>query len=185
MRIIAGSAHSLPLKSLPGEETRPTTDRIKETLFNIIQNDVPGAVFLDLFAGSGSIGLEAISRGAKKAVFVESSRKAAACIRDNISFTKFDSSCELLVTDAVSAVGKLYGREVFDIIFMDPPYGKDLELEVSDALAGSDILTGDTVIIIEASKNTDISAYERNGAFLILRDKQYKTNRHVFLKLLN
>ena len=164
MRIIAGSARSLPLKSLPGEETRPTTDRIKETLFNIIQNDVPGAVFLDLFAGSGSIGLEAISRGAKKAVFVESSRKAAACIRDNISFTKFDFSCELLVTDAVSA---------------------DLELEVLDALAGSDILTGDTVIIIEASKNTDISAYERNGAFLILRDKQYKTNRHVFLKLLN
>ena len=95
MRIIAGTARSMPLKTIEGKDTRPTTDRIKETLFNILQMDVPGAVFLDLFAGSGGIGLEAVSRGAKKAVFVENSKKAAACIQENIRFTKFTSSCDL------------------------------------------------------------------------------------------
>lgn len=75
MRIIAGTARSMPLKTIEGKDTRPTTDRIKETLFNILQMDVPGAVFLDLFAGSGGIGLEAVSRGAKKAVFVKTARK--------------------------------------------------------------------------------------------------------------
>ena len=88
MRIIAGTARSMPLNTIDGKDTRPTTDRIKETLFNILQMDVPGSVFLDLFAGSGGIGLEAVSRGAKKAVFVENSKKAAACIQENIRFTK-------------------------------------------------------------------------------------------------
>ena len=77
MRIIAGTARSLPLKTIEGLETRPTTDKIKETLFNMLQNDVPGCYFLDLFAGSGQIGLEAISRGALYAVFIENNRKAA------------------------------------------------------------------------------------------------------------
>lgn len=79
MRIIAGTARSLPLKTIEGRETRPTTDRIKETLFNMIHNDMPGCYFLDLFAGSGQIGLEALSRGASYAVFVENNKKAAAC----------------------------------------------------------------------------------------------------------
>ena len=89
MRVIAGTAKRLQLKTLDGLDTRPTTDRIKETLFNMINLEIPGAVFLDLFAGSGGIGLEAISRGAKRAVFVEQNRKAAACIQENIQFTKF------------------------------------------------------------------------------------------------
>ncbi len=90
MRIIAGTARSLPLKTIEGMDTRPTTDRIKETLFNMLQNDVPGSYFLDLFAGSGQIGLEAVSRGARYAVFVENNKKACACNEDNIHFTKFD-----------------------------------------------------------------------------------------------
>ena len=98
MRIIAGSARSLPLKTVPGMEVRPTTDRIKETLFNILNPELPGCRFLDLFAGSGQMGLEAVSRGAEAAVFVENSRKAAACIEDNIKFTKFTDRCTLLVT---------------------------------------------------------------------------------------
>ena len=92
MRIIAGTARSLPLKTIEGMDTRPTTDRIKETLFNMLQNDVPGSYFLDLFAGSGQIGLEAVSRGARYAVFVENNKKACTCIEDNIHFTKFDRS---------------------------------------------------------------------------------------------
>ena len=113
MRIIAGTARSMPLKTIEGKDTRPTTDRIKETLFNILQMDVPGSVFLDLFAGSGGIGLEAVSRGAKKAVFVENSKKAAACIQENIRFTKFTSSCDLKCMDALSAL-RMLERRRFD-----------------------------------------------------------------------
>ena len=101
MRIIAGTARSLPLKTIEGKDTRPTTDKTKETLFNVMQFDVTGAYFLDLFAGSGQIGLEALSRGAAYAVFVENSRKAASCIEDNIHFTKFDKVSRLMMTQYV------------------------------------------------------------------------------------
>ena len=90
MRVIAGTRRSLPLKSLEGDTTRPTADRYKETLFNVLQTDIPGCRFLDLFAGSGAIGIEALSRGARHAVFVENNRKAMAVIKENIHFTKFE-----------------------------------------------------------------------------------------------
>lgn len=182
MRIIAGTARSMPLKTLPGEETRPTTDRIKETLFNMIHFDLPGAYFLDLFAGSGGIGLEAVSRGAVKAVFADNSRKAAACIEENVRFTKFTEQAEVLCMDAAAAVRSLSGKYHFHVIFMDPPYGKGLELPVLDALKDSDIMDEDTILILETSLDTDLSACEMNGAFAVVREKRYKTNRHVFLK---
>ena len=89
MRVIAGTARSLPLKTPASMDTRPTTDRIKETLFNMIQMDVPGCVFADFFAGSGGIGIEALSRGAEHSYFIENNPKAIACIQDNLQFTKF------------------------------------------------------------------------------------------------
>ena len=101
MRVIAGKARRLPLKSIEGRDTRPTTDRIKETLFNILQTGIAGSRFLDLFAGSGQIGLEALSRGAKHAVFVDNSKKACACIADNIRFTRMEA-CSTLLTMEVS-----------------------------------------------------------------------------------
>lgn len=104
MRIIAGTARSLPLKTVEGLDTRPTTDRIKETLFNIIQDEIPGCYFLDLFAGSGQMGLEAVSRGAQYAVFVENNKKAAACVEDNIRFTKFTKETKLYNSDVLSAL---------------------------------------------------------------------------------
>ena len=180
MRIIAGTARSMPLKTIEGKDTRPTTDRIKETLFNILQMDVPGAVFLDLFAGSGGIGLEAVSRGAKKAVFVENSKKAAACIQENIRFTKFTSSCDLKCMDALSALRMLERRYVFDIIFMDPPYNKDLERQVLEYLKDSSLANTDTLIVTEADLHTDFSYVEELG-YELSRSKEYKTNKHIFL----
>ena len=115
MRIIAGSARSLPLKTLSGMETRPTSDRIKETLFNMLNPELPGSRFLDLFAGSGQMGLEAVSRGAQAAVFVENNKKAASCIEENIRFTRFTDQCTLLVKDVISAIRWLEGREHFDL----------------------------------------------------------------------
>ena len=181
MRIIAGTARSLPLKTIEGKDTRPTTDKTKETLFNVMQFDVPGAYFLDLFAGSGQIGLEALSRGAAYAVFVENSRKAASCIEDNIQFTKFDKVSRLMMTDAVTAVRTLEGKYKFDIVFMDPPYNKELEKEVLITLSDSDILKDDTLIVVEASNDTDFDYLTELG-YEIVKEKIYKTNKHVFIK---
>lgn len=181
MRIIAGTARSLPLKSVPGMETRPTTDRIKETLFNILQDDVPGSYFLDLFAGSGQIGLEAMSRGARYAVFVDNGKKAVACIEDNIRFTKFDKETKLYPSDVLSALRSMEGKYQFDIIFMDPPYNQEIEKDVLRYLATSSLLKEDTMIIVEASLDTEFDYVEEYGLELT-RLKTYKTNEHAFIR---
>ena len=115
MRVIAGTARRLNLKTVPGMETRPTTDRIKETLFNILQPEMPDCRFLDLFSGSGGIGIEALSRGAAYAVFVEKNPKACSCIRDNLSFTKLAEHGKLLNMDVLQALRSLEGEEAFDL----------------------------------------------------------------------
>ena len=181
MRIIAGTARSMPLKTIEGNDTRPTTDRIKETLFNMIQAEVPGSFFLDLFAGSGGIGLEAVSRGAQKAVFVENNRKAAACIQDNINFTKFNSSCDLKCMDVLAGLRTLERKYVFDIIFMDPPYGHGYAQQVLAYLKDSSVIHEDTMIIVEESLDLDPEILNGDG-FEVYRVKKYKTNQHIFVR---
>lgn len=181
MRVIAGSARSLRLKTIPGNDTRPTTDRIKETLFNMINDRMYGCRFLDLFSGSGGIGIESLSRGADMAVFVENNRKAAECIHDNLKFTKLDNKAAVMEMDAISALKKLSNsRKRFDVIFMDPPYNNIYERMVLEELRKSDILTAETLIIIEASKETDFS-YVTGMGYEIVKEKMYKTNKHVFI----
>lgn len=182
MRVIAGSAKRLQLKTLDGLETRPTTDRIKETLFNMISPYLYGCEFLDLFSGSGGIGIEALSRGAKEAVFVERNPKAVACIKDNLKYTKLDNKAVVLSSDVITALKKLGGTKKFDYIFMDPPYNQELEKQVLEYLAESDLLNLGAVIIVEASKETDFSYLEAWG-YTLLRRKEYKTNVHVFIEL--
>ena len=181
MRVIAGKARSLRLKTIEGMDTRPTTDRIKETLFNMLQPYMADCRFLDLFAGSGAIGIEALSRGADCCVFVEQQRKAAVCIRDNLKFTRLDGQARVMVMDAVSAIRKLDGGEPFQCIFMDPPYRKNLELDVLEALQGTSLIDEDTLIIVEASLNTTWEQVETMG-YQIVKEKRYKTNQHLFLK---
>ncbi len=181
MRIIAGTARSLPLKTVDGPDTRPTTDRIKETLFNIIAPEVADAVFLDLFAGSGAIGLEAVSRGAKRAVFVDNNKKAVSVIRENIHFTGFDSRCEVIDRDFGAAVKTLDGKERFDLVFLDPPYGKGLSVRAVDALSASGLCVDGALVIVEEA--IDFSPEElASDAFDIVRVKRYKTNQHIFLR---
>ena len=182
MRIIAGKARRLPLKTVPGLDTRPTSDRIKETLFNILNPWLPGCRFLDLFAGSGQIGLEAVSRGAKKAVFVENHKKAAACIQGNIAFTKLAESCTLLQRAAVSAIRWMEGREVFDVVFLDPPYGKGLEEAALQALADSSLITEESLVILEARLDFELG-HPGDWGYAVTRVKAYKTNQHIFLQL--
>ena len=179
MRVIAGTARSLPLKTIEGLDTRPTTDRIKETLFNVMMGYIPESKFLDLFAGSGGIGIEALSRGAVECSFVELNPKAVSCIEDNVKFTKFTDKAHIFKADAVSFVRGLKNID-YDVIFMDPPYQKGLEKQVLNVLKDKEF-TEDTLIVIEACLDEDFS-YVQDMRFDIIKEKRYKTNKHIFLE---
>lgn len=181
MRVIAGSAKRSQLKIMDGFDTRPTTDRIKETLFNIIAPSVYDSIFLDLFAGSGGIGIEALSRKAKEAVFVEKNPKAMACIKENLKTTHLEAGAMTLTQDVMSALYRLEGEKIFDFIFMDPPYNQGLERQVLQYLSESELVYEDTVIIVEASKETEFS-YLEELKFSCIKEKVYKTNKHVFIE---
>ena len=156
MRVIAGTARSLRLKTPTGLDTRPTTDRIKETLFNMLQPYIPGAVFIDLYSGSGGIGIEALSRGAKHAYFVENNKRALMCITDNLQTTGFTDKSTVLRQDVLSALQSIHEKEA-DIIFMDPPYDCDCEKEVLRVLRDAPYVTERTLIVVEASLECDFT----------------------------
>lgn len=181
MRVIAGTARRINLITPKGLDTRPTTDRIKETLFNMINNDLCDANFLDLFSGSGGIGIEAISRGAKKAIFVENGREACECINKNLNATKLQEKGILISKDFKIALKSL--KECFDIVFMDPPYNLGVEKEVLTLLLDNNLVNEDSMVIIEAELNKDFDFVKEIG-YELTKEKRYKTNKHVFLKVL-
>ena len=180
MRVIAGTARSLNLKTPAGLDTRPTTDRIKETLFNMLMPYLSGSVFVDLFAGSGGIGIEAISRGARKAYFVENNQKALDCINENIVHTRFQEQSVVLKQDVFSALRGSIKDDV-DIIFMDPPYNQQYENRALEILKDCPYVTEDTLIIVESTLDTDFD-YVSSYGFSVTKEKLYKTNKHVFIK---
>ena len=181
MRVIAGSCRSLPLKAVPGLTTRPTTDRIKETLFNVLQSEIPGCRFLDLFAGSGAIGIEALSRGASFCAFVESNRKAVEVIRENLSFTKLLDRAEVYPLDALAAAPRLSGSRPFDVVFMDPPYGKGYAGQILASPDFAGLLAKGALVVVEETLSAEMKLPE-NPAFTLEKEKQYKTNRHLFYR---
>lgn len=185
MRVIAGSARRLLLKAPSGYDTRPTSDKAKETLFNILMPYIySDSRFLDLYSGSGAIGIEALSRGAAKAVFVERSREAAACINANLVTTHFTDRAQVINSDVLTALNRLEGRETFDLIFMDPPYDKGYERAVLEHLVSSKIAAEDALIVVEASNETDF-AYLNEIGYELVKYKKYKNNCHLFLKFSN
>ena len=153
MRIISGTARGTKLFTLEGQTTRPTLDRVKEPLFNIINFDLEDAVVLDLFAGSGALGLEAISRGAKKVFLCEKNRNAANIVEKNIEKTKFQDQAMLIRNDfekAISFIEQL--NEKIDVVFIDPPYKTDLIKKSLEKILDSDILNDDFIIIAETDE---------------------------------
>lgn len=162
MRVIAGKHRSRPLAEFKGRDIRPTADRAKEALFNILQNRISGCVFLDLYAGTGGIGIEAISRGAKKVVFVDMAKESVMLIKRNLEYLK--EQAEVIKSDALSFVKT--SRETFDIIFLDPPYAIDAS-EVLSEIGKSGILSKGGVIIYERCEKTPF-----NAAGLTLKDSR-------------
>lgn len=181
MRVIAGTARRLQLKSPEGMNTRPTADRVKESLFNMLNPDLYGCAFLDLFSGSGGIGIEALSRGAKKAVFVDRDLECAGIIKQNLEFTKLQDNAELLNEDVYDAVRKLGQRgEKFDIIFMDPPYAEGFYIPVLTEIKKSGILSEDGYIVAEAAKDYDFAVVE---GFKIIKERKCGPAVMIFLNL--
>ncbi|MDR0949087.1 MAG: 16S rRNA (guanine(966)-N(2))-methyltransferase RsmD [Lachnospiraceae bacterium] len=180
MRVIAGTARSLPLKAPKGLRTRPTQDQTKETVFNILREDISGSIFVDLFSGSGGIGIEALSRGARRAYFVDQDHASCACIHENLIFTKLLDRAIVLKQNFATALRSISESHI-DILFMDPPYGKGLEVESCKILRTLPSIDDKTILVIETAIDMDLEQLTKLG-FTIVRQKQYKTNQHLFIK---
>ena len=169
MRVIAGSYRSRILKSLKGLALRPTSDRLRETLFNVLGPEVAGSRFLDLFAGTGAIGIEALSRGAAEAVFVENHAPAAALIRRNLESLGIRNGATVLAVDALRGMAMLAGREKpkisgFNYIFLDPPYAAANQYaRVLESLGSRNLLAPGGVVIAEHRRSFELP--EEAGAF--------------------
>lgn len=180
MRVISGIARRIQLKTPVGMETRPTTDRIKETLFNMISPNLADSTFLDLFSGSGGIGIEALSRGAKEAVFIEQNRDAVECIKENLKRTRMEESGSVLSMDVIRGLSYLEDRgKIFDVVFMDPPYSSGYEQQVLTYFKNSQLINEETLVIFEAALDTDLE-WMNLVNFQVDKIKKYKTNMHVF-----
>ncbi len=169
MRVITGSARGRRLRELEGLETRPTTDRVKESMFNILQFDIEGSRVLDLFAGTGQLGIEALSRGAAAAVFVEQRRDAAALVRDNLRLTGLADRARVVNGEALAYLAS--AGERFDIIFLDPPYAAGLWKPVLEAVSRFDILSDHGIIICESPQ--DEALPEAVGSCRVHRTYRY------------
>lgn len=180
MRVISGKCRGTHLMAPEGMETRPTTDRIKETLFNMIAFDLPECEFLDLFSGSGAIGIESLSRGAKRAVFVDQGEKALACIKSNLEKTKLTANAKVIGKNVLESIGML-GRnhEVFDIIFLDPPYALEEIDRILEAIEKNNLLNEAGYIILERSTNSIVKLPQ---SLVLWKEKQYRTTTLSFIK---
>lgn len=164
MRVVAGKAKGTQIKNIDGNETRPTKDMVKEALFSILYTKVQDSIFLDLFAGSGGVGIEALSRGANKAYFSDKNKECIDAIRSNIEKTHFTEKAIIINGDFKSTIEKLKNIK-FDIIFIDPPYNKGLGIESISLLADNEMLTPDGILIYETDEIENvpeiIKIYER------------------------
>lgn len=182
MRVIAGKCRRYKLFTPRGEKIRPTSDIIKETLFNMLGDRLYNCVFADLFAGTGQIGIEAISRGAQKSVFIDFDRESIGLIKKNLEHTGLTDEAIVIQGPLPRAVSSLQ-RHSPDVIFMDPPYNKGLYRDLFVALKELECVQVGALIIAESSLSEDFSFLEEEG-FSLEREKTYKSSKHVFAQLL-
>lgn len=167
MRVITGEARGRVLQTLEGVDVRPTTAKVKEAVFSAIQFDIQGRRFLDLFAGSGQMGIEALSRGAAHATFVDSSRKAVEVVRKNLAAAKLYDRAKVVHADSLGFLGSV--SELFDIVYLDPPYGKGILQEALPKVA--EIVKKTGIIIAENQEKEEILS--NYGDFVLDRQKHY------------
>ena len=175
MRVIAGEFRSRKLKALPGLETRPTPDRLRETLFNILSPRMDGVTFLDAYAGTGAVGIEALSRGAARAIFIEKSRAAVDVIRENLRTLGIDNRAEVYTGKALSVLERLAA----DIVFLDPPYDLEMEYQRTLDLLGS---RHNRLVIVQHS--TRLALAESYGALARSRVVKQGDNAISFYEIL-
>ena len=172
MRIITGSAKGKKLRTLEGDSTRPTSERIKGAIFSSIQFDLEGRRVLDLFAGSGQMGLEALSRGAATASFIDSSREAMEIVKANAKATGFFEVSHFLVSDWRNYLRKAGGRESFDLVFIDPPYALDCHGEAVALLVREELIIPGAIVVVESGSPLDLSD-KRFSDFEVIKSTSY------------
>lgn len=178
LRVIAGSARGKKLLSPEGMDIRPTLDRVKESVFNMIAFDLPDADVLDLFCGSGALGIEALSRGAKHAVMVDSSNKSLAVTAENLSATRLKESAELICSDSIRYLETT--TKTFDIILIDPPYKAGLYEDVLSLIHRKNLLRPEGTIIVESAH--DDPPEIPVGMFSVVREKKYGKVKILLIK---
>ncbi len=184
LRVIAGEFRGRRLDRIEGMEIRPTSDKVKESLFNILGETVIDSSFLDLFGGTGGIGIEALSRGAKHVVFIDSSIKSIKVLKGNLEHMKIQEGAEVYNTDYETAIKKLHiNNKQFDIIFIDPPYSKGMAQNALVCIAANPILADDGLIIAE--HDTKDAMPDKVGNLVLYRVKQYSNTSLSFYKTVN
>ena len=173
MRIITGTAKGKKLVSLEGDATRPTSERIKEAIFSSIQFDVEGRRVLDLFAGSGQMGLEALSRGAQKATFIDLSREAMEIVKQNCRITGFFDVSHYLVSDWRNYIRKASGREQFDLVFVDPPYAMQCCADAANYLAEKDLIIPGAIVVLESGEEEINFEDPRLSGYKVIKSTHY------------
>lgn len=183
MRVISGSARGKKLNSLEGLETRPTLDRVKEALFNIIQFDLKDSVILDLFSGSGALAIEALSRGAKEAVLCDKSPKAIQIINKNLQETKLKDKAKVINKDYIDALKKITKENIkFDLIFLDPPYKTDFAIKSITYIIENNLLKENGIIIVETNDKNKIEEINKNKTVEIVDTRKYGSVLIIFVR---
>ena len=182
MRIVTGSAKGKKLLSLEGDATRPTSERIKEAIFSSIQFDVENRRVLDLFAGSGQMGLEALSRGAEKATFIDLSREAMEIVKQNSKNTGFFDKSHFLVSDWRNYIRKASGREQFDLVFVDPPYSMKCCTDAAAYLAKSELIIPGAIVVLESGEEEIDLLDSRLAGYRVVKSTHY--GKKTFVNIL-
>ena len=184
MRIITGKARGVKLLTLDGLDTRPTSERSKEAIFSMLQFEIQDKIVLDLFAGSGQMGLEALSRGASRVYLVDSGRGACDIIKKNIEKSRLTDGCIALCEDSLSFLKKQSGVEKFDIVFLDPPYATNLINEALDLLAEKNLINEASYIVCESDR-FDILSEENSNKFETIKTMKHGIAHISVLKVRN
>lgn len=179
MRITAGKFKNKQIKTIESDLIRPTLSKIRESLFNVLQNEIVDANFLDVFAGSGIVGIEAASRGAKEVIFVEKNPKHYKLLKENLKNIQFEN--KTFLADSVNVLEK-FDANRFDVIFSDPPYKTDLNNKIIEIVARKKLLKEDGILVLESHKDEDFSQAIQTNNFEIIKEKIYGDTKVLYLK---